>query len=68
MKKDFTIHGETLCASQERALMIEQYLQDHFEFRNNVLNGISKIILNFATMCLTARWSSVLKAMRITVL
>ena len=39
MKKDFTIHGETLCASQERALMIEQYLQDHFEFRNNVLNG-----------------------------
>ena len=51
MKKDFTIHGETLCASQERALMIEQYL----------------IILNFATMCLTGRWSSALKAMRITV-
>ena len=39
MKKDFTIHGETLCASQERALMAEMYLQDHFEFRNNVLNG-----------------------------
>ena len=39
MKKDFTIHGETLCASQERALMTELYLQDHFEFRNNVLNG-----------------------------
>ena len=39
MKKDFTIHGETLCASQERALMIEQYLQDQFEFRNTVLNG-----------------------------
>ena len=39
MKKDFTIHGETLCASQERALMTEMYLQDHFEFRNNVLNG-----------------------------
>ena len=39
MKKDLTIHGETLCASQERALMTEMYLQDHFEFRNNVLNG-----------------------------
>jgi len=39
MKKDFTIHGETFCASQERALMTELYLQDHFEFRNNVLNG-----------------------------
>ena len=39
MKKNFTIHGETLCASQERALMTEMYLQDHFEFRNNVLNG-----------------------------
>jgi predicted P-loop ATPase len=39
MKKDFTIHGETLGASQERALMTELYLQDHFEFRNNVLNG-----------------------------
>ena len=39
MKKDFTIHGETLGASQERALMTEMYLQDHFEFRNNVLNG-----------------------------
>ena len=39
MKKNFTIHGETLCASQERALMTELYLQDHFEFRNNVLNG-----------------------------
>ena len=39
MKKELTIHGETLCASQERALMTELYLQDHFEFRNNVLNG-----------------------------
>ena len=39
MKKETTIHGETLCASQERALLTELYLQDHFEFRSNVLNG-----------------------------
>ena len=34
-----TIHGETLCASQEKALTVELYLQDRFEFRSNVLNG-----------------------------
>ena len=40
MKKEkLTIHGETPNVSQERALLIELYLQEHFEFRNNVLNG-----------------------------
>ena len=40
MKKEkLTIHGETPNVSQERALLIELYLQEHFEFRDNVLNG-----------------------------
>jgi len=39
MSQEMTIHGETLCASQEKALTVELYLQDRFEFRSNVLNG-----------------------------
>lgn len=39
MSKDLNIHGETLSASQEKALTIELYLQENYEFRSNVLNG-----------------------------
>ena len=37
--KDLTINGETLGASQEGILAVEQYLHDNYQFRRNVLNG-----------------------------
>ena len=37
--KKVTINGETLAASQETALQIEQFLYDHYLFRRNVLSG-----------------------------
>jgi hypothetical protein len=37
--KDLTIAGETLGASQEGILAVEQYLHDNYQFRRNVLNG-----------------------------
>jgi len=33
------INGEALCASTEGVLVIEQYLQENYLFRRNVLNG-----------------------------
>ena len=39
MNKNLTIHGETLTASQEGALAAEQFLQEHYFFRRNVLSG-----------------------------
>ena len=39
MNKNLTIHGETLAASQEGALAAEQFLQEHYFFRRNVLSG-----------------------------
>ena len=39
MNKNLTIHGETLAASQEGTLAAEQFLQEHYFFRRNVLSG-----------------------------
>ena len=39
MNKNLTIHGETLAASQEGMLAAEQFLQEHYFFRRNVLSG-----------------------------
>lgn len=39
MNKNLTIHGETLAASQEGPLAAEQFLQEHYFFRRNVLSG-----------------------------
>ena len=39
MSKKLTIHGETLAASQEGTLAAEQFLQEHYFFRRNVLSG-----------------------------
>ena len=33
------LNGEALCASTEGVLVIEQYLQENYLFRRNVLNG-----------------------------
>jgi predicted P-loop ATPase len=38
-RQELTVNGEALSAAQENALTIELYLQEHFEFRSNVLNG-----------------------------
>ena len=38
-RQELTVNGEALSAAQENALAIELYLQEHFEFRSNVLNG-----------------------------
>ena len=39
MSKDFTIQGETLGASQEGTLVVEQFLMENYRFRRNILNG-----------------------------
>jgi len=39
MRNDLTIHGEALVASQNGLLLVEQFLQDKYLFRRNVLNG-----------------------------
>ena len=39
MSKKLTIHGETIAASQEGTLAAEQFLQEHYFFRRNVLSG-----------------------------
>ena len=39
MRNDLTIHGEALVASQNGLLLAEQFLQDKYLFRRNVLNG-----------------------------
>lgn len=38
-RQELTVNGKALSAAQENALTIELYLQEHFEFRSNVLNG-----------------------------
>ena len=39
MKENLLINGETLVASQEGTLLIEQFLVDNYRFRRNILNG-----------------------------
>lgn len=39
MSKELTIHGETLGASQEGTLVVEQFLNDNYRFRFNELSG-----------------------------
>ena len=39
MRKNLTIHGEAVAASQEGALVIELFLNDNYRFRRNILNG-----------------------------
>ncbi len=39
MSKELTIRGEALTASQQGALIIEQFLKDNYHFRFNVLSG-----------------------------
>ena len=39
MNKNTTTTGEALAASQEATLVIEQFLNENYRFRRNVLNG-----------------------------
>ena len=39
MKQKLLINGETLVASQEGTLVIEQFLVENYRFRRNILNG-----------------------------
>ena len=39
MKKELTIHGETLGVSQQGTLAVEQFLKDNYLFRFNILSG-----------------------------
>ena len=39
MKKNMLINGEALDASQEATLVIEQFLNENYRFRQNILNG-----------------------------
>ena len=39
MSKELTIYGETLGASQEGTLVVEQFLNDNYRFRFNELSG-----------------------------
>ena len=39
MTKDLLVNGEALGASKEGMLVVEQFLQDNYLFRRNVLNG-----------------------------
>ena len=39
MSKELLVKGEALNASMEGALVTEQFLQDHYLFRRNLLNG-----------------------------
>ena len=39
MNKNTTTIGEALAASQEATLVIEQFLNENYRFRRNVLNG-----------------------------
>ena len=42
-----TINGETLGASQQNSLAVEQFLSDNYQFRRNVLNGkVEYVITN----------------------
>ena len=39
MRKELTIHGEALGASQQGTLAVEQFLKDNYLFRFNILSG-----------------------------
>ncbi|MCK8623564.1 VapE domain-containing protein [Prevotella sp. E13-27] len=39
MEKNITTTGEALAASQEATLVIEQFLNENYRFRRNILNG-----------------------------
>ena len=39
MRKELTIHGETLGVSQKGMLEVEQFLKDNYLFRFNILSG-----------------------------
>ena len=39
MRKELTIHGETLGVSQKGMLEVEQFLKDNYLFRFNELSG-----------------------------
>ena len=39
MKQNLHINGETVAVSQERVLVTELFLNEHYRFRRNVLNG-----------------------------
>ena len=39
MKQNLRINGETVAVSQERVLVTELFLNEHYRFRRNVLNG-----------------------------
>ena len=45
MKKELLINGETLGASQEGILAVEQFLHDNYLFRRNVLNGKVEFVI-----------------------
>jgi hypothetical protein len=44
MRKELTIRGEALGASQEGTLAVEQFLRDNYLFRFNVLSGPADIV------------------------
>ena len=48
MTEKFVISGNATSDSQETTLEIEQFLQDNYLFRRNVLSGK----VEFATLCL----------------
>ena len=39
MKQNLHINGETVAVSQEMVLVTELFLNEHYRFRRNVLNG-----------------------------
>ena len=45
-----TINGETLGASQQNSLAVEQFLNDNYQFRRNVLNGKVEFVITNAEL------------------
>ena len=39
MSQNLTINGEAVSASQQGPLAVEEFLQENYLFRNNVLSG-----------------------------
>ena len=48
MTEELTVHGEALGASQTGMLMVEQFLQDNYLFRRNMLNGKVEFVMKSA--------------------
>ena len=48
-----TINGETLGASQQNSLAVEQFLSDNYQFRRNVLNGKVEYVITNAKQTVT---------------